>query len=338
MCSDDQPAPPSVRMIELMAGFQFSQALYAVAKLDVPTLLEQHGPLPVSALADRAGAHPGALHRLIRSLTPLGVFRSEGGLINVTELGATLSRDHPSSMYDVLRYWMETHYGAFGELLTTARTGTPGADAHLGEPFFDWITSDPDRAELQNRAMASASSSVRAGMFDGCALPAGEVVADIGGAGGHVLTELLELNPDRRGIVFDLPAIAPGAHENLARAGMADRVEVVTGDFFTSVPTADIYVLSYILHDWDDESCLRILRSIAAAADTGARLLLLESVVPADDLPHLSKLTDLTMLGVTTGQERSVDEYGALLDRAGFTLDRTVSTSTPHSIVEATLR
>lgn len=339
MCPDGRPAPPpTARMIELMAGFQLSQALYAVAKLDVPTLLAEDGPLPVSALADRAGAHPGALHRLIRSLTPLGVFRGEGDLIHVTELGATLSRNHPSSMYDVLCYWMETHYGPFGELLTTARTGTPGADAHLGESFFDWITADTDRAELQNRAMAGMSSSVRAGVFDDYVLPAGEVVADIGGASGNVLTELLELNPDRRGIVLDLPAIVPGAHENLARVGMADRVEVVAGDFFTSVPTADVYLLSYVLHDWDDESCLRILRSVAAAADTGARLLLLESVVPADELPHLSKLTDLTMLGITTGQERSADEYRALLDRAGFTLDRTVSTSSPYSIVEATLR
>lgn len=339
MPARSQPTPsPAAQMSQLIAGFQISQALYAVAKLDVPTLLEKDGPLPVNVLAERTGAHPGALHRLIRSLTPLGVFGSDGDRIRITEMGAVLSRDHPSSMYNVICYWMETHYSSFSELLTTARTGQPGADVHLGEPFFDWITADSGRAELQNRAMAEFSSSLRMGMFDGYVLPAGKVVADIGGASGNVLAELLEPYPDRRGIVFDDPAIVPGARDNLARIGLADRVEVVAGDFFESVPTADIYVLSYILHDWDDESCLRILGSIVAAADAGARVLLLEGVVPADDRPHLSKMIDLTMLGMMTGQERSAEEYRILLDRAGFTLDRIVDTPTPHSIVEATLR
>ncbi|MBK0870100.1 MULTISPECIES: methyltransferase [unclassified Saccharopolyspora] len=339
MTSESHPTPPPTAQISrLMAGFQVSQALYAVAKLDVPTMLANDGPLPVNVLAERAGADPGALHRLIRSLTPLGVFSSEGDRVRVTELGAILSREHPSSMYNAICYWMETHYLPFSELLTAARTGRPAADVHLGEPFFDWIAADSDRAELQNRAMTEFSSSLRTGMFDGYVLPEGKVVADIGGASGNVLAELLGADPDRLGIVFDLPAIVSGARDSLARNGLADRVEVVAGDFFESVPTADVYVLSYILHDWDDESSLRILGSIAAAADSGARVLLLEGVVPADDLPHLSKMMDLTMLGMLTGQERSAEEYRVLLDRAGFTLDRIVETPTPYSIVEATLR
>lgn len=339
MFPDSQPTPPpAAEMTQLMAGFQYSQALYVVAKLDVPTVLKKEGPLSVSLLAERTGAQPRALKRLIRSLTPLGVFRSEGDLVRITELGATLSRNHPTSMYNAICYWMETHYLPFGELLTTARTGEPGADVHLGEPFFDWITADPDRAELQNRAMAEFSSNLRMGVFDDYVLPAGKVIADIGGASGNVLAELLGPDPDRRGIVFDLPAIVPGAHDNLAHLGLADRVEVLAGDFFESVPTADMYVLSYVLHDWNDESCLRILDSIAAAAGTGARLLVIEGVVPEDDLPHASKMMDLTMLGITTGQERGCEEYRALLDRAGFTVDRIVGTPTPYSIVEATLR
>lgn len=338
MSEDDQSAPPAARMTELLAGFQLSQAVYAVAKLDIPTLLDDAGPLPVRVLAERTGADEPALHRLVRTLTPLGLFHRDGDRVGNSELGAILSRNHPSSMYETACYWMETHYLPFSELLTTARTGRPAADAYLGEPFFDWITADPGRAALQSRAMAELSSSLRTGIFDDYVLPSGEVVADIGGASGNVLAELLEPHPQRRGIVFDLPEIVPDANKKLAGSGLVDRVEAVAGDFFESVPAADIYVLSYILHDWDDDSCLRILGSIADAADAGARVLIVEGVVPDDDHPHMSKVIDLTMLGMLTGQERSAEQYRALLDRAGFTLDRIVGTSTPYSVVEATLR
>ena len=115
-------------------------------------------------------------------------------------------------------------------------------------------------------------------------------------------------------------------------------MEVVAGDVFAAVPTADIYLLGYILHDWDDESSHRILRAIAAAAAPGARILIVEGVVPPGDQPHLTKAIDLTMLGMVTGKERSEQEYRELLDSAGFALDRVVATPSPFSILEATMR
>jgi hypothetical protein len=188
--------------------------------------------------------------------------------------------------------------------------------------------------------MAEVTSSLRTSMFDGYQLPAGRMVADIGGADGSVLVELLSRDddPDRRGIVFDQPNITPTAEETVAAAGLAERVDVVAGDFFAAVPTADIYILGYILHDWDDESSRRILRTIATAAAPGARILIVEGVVPPGDQPHLTKAIDLTMLGMVTGKERSEREYRELLDSAGITLDRVVVTPSPFSILEATLR
>ncbi|MGA5899221.1 methyltransferase [Streptomyces venetus] len=153
-----------------------------------------------------------------------------------------------------------------------------------------------------------------------------------------MICQFLAGEPDRRGIVFDRPEVVPAARKVLAEHGLADRVDVAAGDFFESVPAADVYAPSYILHDWEDGSCLRILRSVKAAAARGARVVLVESVIPPGDAPHPAKFVDLTMLVMLTGQERTAEDYEALLDAAGFALDRIGATPTPFSFIEATLR
>ncbi|MFJ4654685.1 methyltransferase [Nocardia sp. NPDC088792] len=332
--------PPSAVMVQLLGGFQVSQAIYVVADLGVATILEQEGPKTIAELAERTGAQRDPLRRLLRVLAPLGVFTTEGEYVDVTPVGATLSEKHPQSLHGMARMWMETHYLPFSELGHSVRTGRPGSDKYLGERFFDWVAADPQREVLFSRAMADITASLRTGMFDGYQLPAGRTVADIGGSDGSVLVELLtqDRDADRRGILFDRPTTVAAADRTLAAAGLTDRVEVVAGDFFTEVPAADIYVLSYILHDWDDQENRRILASIAAAAVPGARLLIIEGVVPDGDEPHLTKAIDLTMLGMLTGKERTEQEYRDLLHSSGFTLDRIVSTPSPFSILEATLR
>ncbi len=332
--------PPSAVMMQLLGGFQVSQAIYVVAVLGVATILEQEGPQTVADLAERTGAKDEPLHRLIRTLAPLGVFTIDGEYVNVTPVGTTLSEKHPQSLHGIARMWMETHYLPFSELLHSVRTGHPGSDKYLGEPFFDWIANDPLREVLFSQAMADVTSSLRTGMFDDYQLPAGRTVADIGGSDGSVLVELLTHDGDagRRGILFDRPTTVPAARPVLSAAGLTDRIEVRAGDFFIEVPPADIYVLSAILHDWDDNACQLLLGSIAAAGAPGARLLVIEGVVPEGDEPHLTKAIDLTMLGMLTGKERTEKEYRDLLHRAGFTLDRIVPTRSPLSVLEATLR
>ncbi|GAA4299995.1 methyltransferase [Actinomadura luteofluorescens] len=329
-------APPSAQMIQLLGGFQFSQALYVIAKLDVASRLDG-GAMAIDELAAACGARPELLRRLIRSLAPLGVFhRPDEDTVETTPLGATLSTRRPDSVRDIALYYMETHYLPFSELLHTARTGEPAARRYLGRPFFDWVVATPGMAGLQSRAMAGFTGGLRDRMFDGYRLPEGEVVADIGGADGTILARLLAGEPARRGILFDLPEIVPGARKKIDDLGMADRVEVVPGDFFDSVPAADVYVLAAVLHDWDDDSCLRILRSVRSAAAPGARIVVIEGVVPPGDVPHPTKMIDLTMLALTTGKERSATEYAELFAAAGFTLDRIVPTS-QYSFIEARL-
>jgi hypothetical protein len=332
----DAPPPP-VQMVQLLAGFQVSQALYVAAKLDVATLLVD-GPRSVADLADEAGAHPGHLGRLLRTLAAIGVFDDRGdATYALTPLGATLARGVPGSVRDLALTWMETHYAPFGRLLDAVREGEPAATLHYGRPFFDGLGSSPEQVKRFTGAMAGLTDGIKAQALAGYALPPGELVADIGGADGTVLTTLLDADPTRRGVIFDLPHVVPAAHGRLERLGLTDRVTVVAGDFFHTVPAADVYLLSMVLHDWDDDAAARLLRTIAAAADPGARLVALELVVPPGNAPHLSKMIDLTMLGMLTGRERTATEHAELLAAAGFRCDRVLPTPGPFSIVEATL-
>ncbi|WP_033416433.1 methyltransferase [Streptomyces canus] len=330
------PAPaPSLVMTQLLGGFQVSQALYVVTKLDICTMLED-GPLSVGELAERSGARPQQLSRLVRTLAMLGLFRTDGEFVETTPLGALLSRRHPATLANVAEMWMETHYGPFGELLHTVRTGEPGANRYFGMPAFEWLGEKPERTEQMARAMTDLTGSMRRGMFDGYDLPPGQTVADIGGSDGSLLAELIAARPDRHGIVFDLPEVVPHATAAMAERGLADRVDAVGGDFFEAVPTADIYLMSQILHDWDDESAAKILRTVCRAAGPAARLLVVEGVIPPGDAPHHMKMVDLTMLGMLPGRERTAEEYAQLLGANGFTLDRIVATPSPYSIIEAT--
>jgi len=338
MSKNAELAPSAAAMMQLLTGFQVSQAVYVVAKLGVATILEQEGPKTITELATRTEAIPEALARIVRTLAPLGVFSTEGELVSITPIGATLSETHPRSLHAFARMWMETHYLPFSELIHTVHVGEPAGNKYFGEPFFDWLARDNAREALFSQAMDNMTSSLRTGMFDGYQLPPGRTIADIGGSNGSVLIELLtrDGDPTRRGIVFDRPTVIANAESIVAVAGLADRVERIGGDFFTAVPKADIYVLGFILHDWSDEASRRILATIAEAADKGARVLLIEGVVPPGDEPHFIKALDLTMLGMVTGKERSEDEYRELLATAEFTLDRVVATPSPFSILEAT--
>lgn len=330
--------PPSAQMVAMLGGFQVSQALYVVARLDLATKMAD-GPRRVEDLAATAGAHPESLRRLLRNMAGFGLFTQVApDTYAVTPLGATLASDTPGSVRDLALTWMETHYAPFSRLVDTVRTGEPAADQHYGRPFFDWLAQDPDQVARFTGAMGNLTGALKVGALAGYRLPDGAPVADIGGADGALLAALLHAdpNPRRRGIVFDLPHVVPAAHKLLADEGLADRVDVLGGDFFREVPAAQVYLLSMIVHDWDDAGAGRLLTTIAEAAAPGARLVCLELVVPPGDGPHLAKMIDLTMLGMLTGKERTGPEITELFDGAGFRVDRIVDTPTPMSIVEAT--
>ncbi|MEV6371254.1 methyltransferase [Micromonospora musae] len=336
MTGKETQLPPAVRMLQLLSGFEISQALFVIAELGVATELLD-GPRRVDELADAVGADADTLGRLIRLLAQDGVFRTSGDTVAITELGRTLADGPGDSLRNVARYFRQTHYTPFGRLMDTVRSGDPAAAIHYGKPFFDWVNESPELAELQNNAMAGFTQNARGDLLDVFELPAGHTVADIGGADGTLLAELLTRYPDRSGILFDLPSMASAGGATLQAAGLEKRAEVVAGDFFEAVPTADVYVLSAVLQDWNNATAGRILANVAKAASAGARLVVIDMVVPEGDAPHPTKMIDITMLGMLGGRQRSETEWRRLLADAGFTLQRVVAGSGNYSALEATI-
>jgi hypothetical protein len=327
---------PAAKMLELLSGFVVSQAVFMVAELGAANVLLD-GPRTVDDLAAAVGAQADPLRRIIRLLAQHGVFRTSGDIVELTDIGRTLADGPTDSLRKLASYFRRTHYGAFGSLLEAVRTGQPAATLSLGRPFFEWINDNPELAELQNETMAGFTRNARGDLLDEYDLPGGTTVADIGGADGTLLVELLACHPERKGIVYDLPSSVAAARPTVEAARLHDRVAVVAGDFFESVPTADVYTLSAVLQDWNDSSSLRILGNIAEAAPAGAWLVVIDMVVPDGDGQDRATVVDVLMFGMLGGRQRSLSEWRHLLDRGGFALERVVTGSGSYCALEAKL-
>jgi hypothetical protein len=330
--------PPPVQMMQMLAGFQISQALYVAARLGIADRL-LNGPRSVPDIADAIGADPSALGRLLRTLASLGVFsESEPGVFAVTPLGRTLASEEPGSVRDMALMWMETHYDPFSRLVDTVKTGVTAAELHYDEPFFDWIAQHPDQVSQFTKAMANLTTGIKAGAVTAYDFNGAGTIVDIGAADGALLAQILAGAPSATGVAFDLPHVIADAASAMQGHGLGDRLRAESGNFFEAVPAgADTYLLSLVIHDWDDERAQKILENIRKAAKPGATILALEPVMPAGDEPHMSKMLDLTMLAMTGGLERTEDEHRQLFERAGLTFQRIIPTPTPVSFVVASV-
>jgi hypothetical protein len=289
-------------------------------------------------LAAAVQADPTALARLLRTLTAFGVVTgADSGMFELTDLGRTLVSDAPDSMHDLALMWMETHYGPFGRLVDTVRTGKCAADEYYGMPFFDWLSGDSEQVSRFSGAMANLTDGIKAGALASYDFGDARAIVDVGGADGTLLAHVLTRLPDATGVVYDLPHVVSGV-ENVAKAhDLAERLTGEGGDFFESVPSgADTYLLSMILHDWDDARAQKILSNIAKASTPGTAIRAFELVMPAGDGPHMAKMIDLTMLGMLSGRERDEQQLHALFDQSGLRMEGIAQTGTPISVIEAT--
>ena len=198
--------------------------------------------------------------------------------------------------------------------------------------------SAPEQVDRFSRAMANLSEGVKGPVLEALPLHGIQTLVDVGGADGTLLASVLSTHPDISGVVFDLPHVVADAPKKLAQSGIAARAYCVGGDFFESVPTGDGYLISTVLHDWADEPASKILRNVAAAGGSGARLRLIEFVVPPGNTPHMSKMLDLTMLGILNGKERSEPEWRELLGAAGFGDIEVTATEAQLSKISATVQ
>jgi hypothetical protein len=318
--------PPEVSLVERSLGIIDNKALAVAAELGIADLLAD-APRTAPDLASACSADADALDRLLRFLVGRGVFRTtRDGRYRNNRASTLLRSNHPGSIRDWVRFYgADWHVATWNHLGHSILTGDAAADRALGHPFWEYLTRvDPEAGTVFDAAMASTSSiqmEIVGRKYDF----AGRV-CDIGGGTGTLLASVLRANPGATGVLFDLPTVVAKAGPVLEAAGVTDRVEVVGGSFFESVPAGcDRYLMQAIVHDWDDDSCVQFLTKCREAIVPGGRVLVLESILPEHDGDHFSKALDLEMLVDTgAGRERTRAQFDALFARAGLRVRRVV--------------
>ena len=328
--------PPEIALLELTSGFMATQSVYAVARLGIADVLA-NGARSAEDVAAELGSSPDATYRLLRACAPLGLFRQEGDAFALTPLGSTLRSDAPGSMRDVVLFIGDPSYQAvWGQLPHSVTTGLPGAEAALGEPMWDFVEHDEHFAGVFNDAMTRLTSldwPTVAAAYDFTPF---RTIVDLGGGHGQLLALMLGAAPAAKGVLLEREAVVAGAEEPLRTAGVLDRCRLEAGSFFETAPDdGDLYVMRRVVHDFDDDDVVAILTNVRGHMPPGARLLLIESVVPPGDEPHFAKSLDLDMLLFAGGRERTEQDYATVLDRAGFRMTRVVPTISTLSLVEA---
>jgi len=318
----------------LMTGAWITQMIRVAAELDLAGHLAA-GEQGVEELAHACACDPDGLFRLLRGLAAVGLFQETAPRrFGLTPLAELLRADHPASMRSFARLMGDEHYLAWDDLLHCIRTGESAFRRRFGDSLFDWYQQHPDRAAIFDGAMGDISRSASGPLLGAIPLAECRHLVDVGGGRGELLIRLLRAHPHLHGTVLDQPTVVAGL---TPPPDLAERLAYRGGDFFGEVPTgADTYLLKHILHDWGDDACAVLLERIAAAMAPGARLLVIEQVIPPGNDPFPGKLLDLNMLVMTEGgRERTPEQYAQLLERSGLRLQRILPTASPLSVVEA---
>jgi len=330
--------PADAQLMQLLSGAFIAPAIYTAAKIGIADLLVD-GPKTAAELASKTDTDERSLYRLLRSLASVGAFEEVAPRTFAnTPVTETLRSDVPRSTRDMAIWIGEPdHWKVYGDLLYSVRTGKPAWDNVHGEPVFPYLlNTNKDLGDIFNRAMTSYSHQSIGPVLAAYDFSGAKTIADIAGGYGHLLAAVLASNPNANGVLFDLPAVLSGAPQMLDSYGVADRVELVEGDFFTEVPVvADIYMLKHIIHDWYDDKNQKILGNIRAIMPDDAKVLIIDVVVPEGNEPHFGKIIDLEMLMAPGGVERTPSEFNELLVNSGFKLNRIIQTPGMMSIIEA---
>jgi precorrin-6B methylase 2 len=334
---DAQPAPLAEAFRHLLLGYRVTQALYAAAELGLADLLAG-GARSADDLAAAAGAHAPSLARVLRLLASEGVFaQTADGRFVLTPLAEPLRRDGPASLRPLaLLVGGPPLWRSWGQLLHSVRTGAPAFDHEHGVDLFAYNRQHPEAGTVFDQAMAAHTAPAVRAVAAAYDFSAVGTVVDVGGGTGALALGLLGAYPHLRAVVFDQPAVAAAARAAIAAAGLTGRCAAVGGDFFAAVPDGgDAYLLKFVLHDWDDERAVAILRTCRRAMPPQGRLLAVELLVPPGSGPSFAKSQDVNMLvNALGGRERTVAEYRAAYAAAGFDLTRTIPAQGELHIIE----
>jgi hypothetical protein len=329
--------PPHVVLMQLMQGVMIAKAVQAAAELGVADLLKD-SPKTSEELAKATSTHARSLYRLLRALASQGIFREDAlGRFENTPLSEPLRSDAPMSARDYVIY--APHDGnvlAWMRLMAVLQTGRPSFRDATGFDPWAYFQRHPEIGERFNRAMTSLSAGMAKMVLDAYDFSPFTSIVDIGGGQGLLLACILKAHPNLRGILFEVPSVAEEARAYLRTQGLTDRSEVIAGDAFESIPAGhDAYVMKHVLHDWSDDKAFHILERCRAAIPDHGKLIIFDAVMMPGNDPHPAKWFDLHMMVVLGGRERTEEEFGELLRRAGFALTMAKPLPAPIGIVEA---
>lgn len=323
-------------LLQMANGYWISQSLYAAAKIGIADLLKD-GSNSCDELARVTGVDSRSLYRLMRGLASVGVFaEQEPNYFSLTPLADGLRSDIPGSMRASVIMAGEEYYQAWGKILHSIRTGESAFEQLYGMQLFEYYAQSPESGEIFDEAMKSISTALKVAVVKGYDFSSISKLVDVGGGNGSLLSSILKANPTMQGILFDQASVLEGAKDIIAAAGVTDRCKVVAGDFFKSTPSGgDAYMLKYILHNWNDEQAIAILKNCHSVMPENGKLLVVEQVIPPGNEPFFGKLIDLHMLVALGGCERTENEYRELLEASGFHLSKIVPTRSNVSLIEA---
>src|SRR5262245_5199100 len=339
--TERDPSEDLQQIFQLVLGYMPAMALNVVVKLGIPDLIT-NGPVRAEQLAQKTRINEDRLYRIMRALSSVGVFReTEYRSFGHTPVSELLRKDHPLSSRDMVSWMADPfHFRTYANLMRTVKTGESAMELAAGKPVFEFFRDDPEEGEAFNAAMVNFTRTCIGAILEVYDFSSIRKLVDVGGGHGSVVAAILARYPSMHGVLYDLDHVVAGAQPVLAAAGVAERCEVLHGNFFETVPAGgDAYIMKHIIHDWDDDKSLTILNNIRGALknQSGGKVILLEAVVAGPGEPDLAKWIDLGMMAGPGGRERTREEFQRLFEKAGFRLSRIVPTKSPLSVIEATV-
>ena len=309
---------PQLKVLGMLSATWMARCVYAAVKHDVFRAVAERRE--AAAIAEATGLPAQNLLRLLRGLEHLSLIQGDAdGAFRLTELGQTLLPSAQGSLADMATLWGEEFHNAWTCFPDALASGKTAFDLHHGQSLFEYLGVRPDTALRFNRAMQSVAQILYPAIPDAVDWSQAKEVMDIGGGTGFLLAEILRRHGHLKGALFDVPGVVADARRLPWEEGLRPRIRFLDGDFFASIPQgADSLVLANILHDWDDQAAAQILANCRRALTGDGRLLIVEMILGHGDTPLLARSTDLNMLALTGGRERSLGDFAGLLAQAGF--------------------
>jgi hypothetical protein len=328
--------PPPVQLFEIATGFMKSQAIYVAAKLGIADLLKD-GVKNITELARITGTDSNSLYRLLRALASVGIFaEKDKGFFELTPMASALRSDVPMSLrpYAMLlgdKSWWDS----WGNLLHSVKTGEAAFDRLFGMDYTEYLEKHPDLVHIFNETMSSVSQTHNPAIVASYDFSGFQKIVDVGGGHGNLITAILKANLSLKGVLFDLPHVVDSIDR--IDAEISDRCEIVGGDFFEQVPAGgDVYILKQIIHDWDDEASIKILKNCHKAMSKNGQIIVIDAIIEPGNTPSITNFFDLHMLVTATGgKERIESEIRSLFEEAGFEMSRIIPTPSSFFIIEA---